>query len=158
MSEIDLYSFKENPVAAALSPAKWISNASALICSTKKIVCSAYPTIHPLFDVLFFFLSCRQYTWKSNTQNPVNYGVSINTWISCSYRTDTFLMSFFNHVYVPLGCFAVQNSFRSGYNIPFLKMQKKKKQPFVLNETSERKMCVSLWLVHVCYYHISGQC
>lgn len=35
LTEIDLYSFKENPVAATLSPANRISNATALMCSQK---------------------------------------------------------------------------------------------------------------------------
>lgn len=56
LSEIDLYSFIENPVAETLSPANWISTASAFICS-QKMVWSACSTAQPLFDAPGF--SCH---------------------------------------------------------------------------------------------------
>lgn len=92
LSERDLYSSTENPVAATLSPANWISNASALICSQKKL--SAVPVLQYtlLYDMLGF--SCRQYTWKSNTQRGVNWGISANMWISHSYRTEQALYAY----------------------------------------------------------------
>lgn len=63
LSEADLYSFIENPVAGAISLANWISNAFAFIASKNRLRCLFYNTQG---------LGCL----KRNTLRPVNCEVS----------------------------------------------------------------------------------